>query len=56
MGIAALMLTAGIFLVMAGIRDQSIPSIVADVIGGRVAGAGPASEPAKAGPPGKPGR
>lgn len=35
MSIAALMLTAGVFLVMAGIRDESVPAIIADVIGGK---------------------
>lgn len=34
MGIAALMIAAGILLVQAGIRDESIPSIVAAVIRG----------------------
>ena len=51
MSIAALMVTAGIFLLMAGIRDESVPSIIADVIkGGSTTGAGegPAPSPAPA--------
>lgn len=46
MSIAALMVTAGIFLLMAGIRDESVPSIIADVIkGGSTTGPSPAPAP-----------
>jgi hypothetical protein len=34
MGIAALMLASGIFLVMAGVRNESVPSILSSVIRG----------------------
>lgn len=34
MGIAAVMVTTGIFLVMAGIRNESVPAILAAVIRG----------------------
>jgi hypothetical protein len=33
-GIAAVMVTAGIFILMAGIRNESVPSILASVIKG----------------------
>lgn len=35
MGIAALMLSSGIFLVVAGIRDESVPTIIRAVISGK---------------------
>lgn len=43
MGIAALMLTTGIFLVVAGIRDESVPALVASIIRGE--GLGPLRVP-----------
>lgn len=43
MGVAALMLTSGIFLVVAGIRNESVPAIIAAVVRGE--GLGPLSVP-----------
>lgn len=40
MGVAALMLTTGVFLVVAGIRNESVPTILASVIRGEPIGGG----------------